>query len=120
MYVLTPDMEVRVATVKKVVATTNPFYEYFDRFSDWNKLRLFVSWMLRYAEFLGNRNTVRRGFIGAPELRRAELAILRVVQKQHFSKEYDQLEKGLPIAQTVLYECCTLFFIVVSYALVDV
>ena len=86
MHVLTPDMEVRVATVKKVVPTTNPFYEYFDRFSDWNKSRLFVSWMLRYAEFLGNRNTVRRGFIGAHELRRAELAILRVVQKQHFSK----------------------------------
>ena len=98
-----PDVKTSMASMSESVF---PLVEYFQQISSWHRLKKSVAWFLRYRDIL-RRLTRRRKvgqstefipnkdlqFITVEEMKIAELAILKNVQRHHFPEEFKSLEK---------------------------
>lgn len=72
----------------------------FTRFSQMNRIVRMFGWLLRFvhnAQSTKKGHTKMRGELDAAELRRATMAICRVVQAEGFPAEFDALENGRTI-----------------------
>jgi transposase InsO family protein len=63
------------------------------RFSSWNKLLRVTAWVLRFTD--GGRR--RKGVLAQEELKRAEIAWVKQMQRESFSEDYKALASGKPI-----------------------
>lgn len=76
----------------------------FERVSSWHRLKKSVAWMLRFMKILKTRAKDRHPTqhveikevkaLSRSEVKRAEISILKVVQKQHFLTEYKLLQNA--------------------------
>ncbi|XP_043241080.1 uncharacterized protein LOC122391342 [Amphibalanus amphitrite] len=95
------DPEVKtVLSVSYGSETTSEVLPDPSRFSSWNRYRRTVGWMLRFCKNLAAaRTTSRRGSgpLSTPELREADAAIIRLLQRKEFGRELAALRRGAPI-----------------------
>jgi len=73
--------------------SNDPLQYFVEYFSDWNRLKRAVGWMLRFKDFLRKEKSVAPGDLTFDEVKRAELAVLTFVQGQYYGAELQNLSK---------------------------
>ena len=62
------------------------------RYSSWLKLQTLVAWLMRFVDYIDNKNgTLKSARISIPEMRKSIEKIVQMVQRQYFSEEIDCL-----------------------------
>ena len=62
------------------------------RYSSWFKLQTLVAWLMRFVDYIANKNgTLKSARISIPEMRKSIEKIVQMVQRQYFSEEIDCL-----------------------------
>lgn len=93
--------EVKLAMI--VVKSTNKVIQHY---SDWNRLKHGVAWLMRFMEYLKDRKSVSRlPYNSMIELKRAESWILRKVQWEMFPNEVQTLRRGKELPTRSKLKC---------------
>lgn len=69
----------------------------FEKFSSYSRLNRVVAYLLRYFDNYLQRHEKNLGPLTVDELKKAQVVILRQVQKKHFPREFSDLKSGKPI-----------------------
>ena len=65
------------------------------RYSSWLKLQTLVAWLMRFVNYIANKNgPLKSARISIPEMRKSTEKIVQIVQRQYFSEEVDCLTDG--------------------------
>ena len=65
------------------------------RYSSWFKLQTLVAWLMRFVDYIANKNgPLKSARISIPEMRKSTEKIVQIVQRQYFSEEIDCLTDG--------------------------
>ena len=65
------------------------------RYSSWLKLQALVAWLMRFVDYIANKNgPLKSARISIPEMRKSTEKIVQMVQRQYFSEEIDCLIDG--------------------------
>ena len=60
------------------------------RYSSWFKLQTLVAWLMRFVDYIANKNgSLESARISIPEMRKSTERIVQMVQRQYFSEEID-------------------------------
>ena len=89
---------VSVATCVSSVSD-DPLQRFFENFSDWNRLKRSVGWMLRLKDLL-RKEKVIKGDLTFDEIKRAEIAVFKFVQGQCYDAEIQSLSKRKPVERS--------------------
>ena len=97
------DLEIRSVKVCLVKTPADITVDHlFSSFSNWNKLKITVGWLLRYRHNLQRHKTERAKHksiepLSVEELQEAELQILKYLQRKHYIDELQELIYGKPL-----------------------
>ena len=88
------DLEIK--KVMKIAVKDDGLLKFIESYSSWLGLCRGVAWLLRFRYLLQHRSESRfqTGVLSASEIHDGSLAILRVVQRNHYEEEFNQLTKN--------------------------
>lgn len=89
-----PEERKKTAIILHALFQDNFWSEMFLKFSQFSKLQRHISFILRFAYNIRNKDGKIGGPLEVDELRKAERLIVKVLQSLHFSKEIQELRKG--------------------------
>jgi hypothetical protein len=95
-----PDQTQSVPEKRKVtlVATTvTPEFETLTKFSSFSKLQRVIALCLRFIQNCHHKTNKVSGFLTCDELNKARVAILKIIQRQHFNTELTDLKNNKTI-----------------------
>ena len=89
------DKEIRVGSHATLISLGSALDLFLRRYSSWPRLQTLMAWLLRFVEYIKNKNALpkSRG-IGIVEARNSTQKIVQLVQRQHFPEEIDSLSSG--------------------------
>jgi len=92
------DKEIRVVTHVTLILLGSVLDLFLRRYSSWPRLQTLMAWLLRFVEYIKNKNALPkpRG-IGIVEMRNSTQKIVQLVQRQHFPEEAGSLSNGLQV-----------------------
>lgn len=81
--------------VKLSLLVINPLDKIFKHYSDWRRLISSVAWIQRFIKYLKVKGKLKCSYyLTVPELKTADMAVLKQLQKEVFAGEILELEKG--------------------------
>ena len=83
-----PDDDIEVEVEKHVTFITrgSGLDQLLRRYSSWLKLQTLVAWLMRFVDYIANKNgTLKSARISIPEMRKSTEKIFQIVQRQYFS-----------------------------------
>ena len=63
-------------------------------FSDWVKMQRALAWMIRFVQYLRNKNSCKTGCLTVDEIRTARIILIRFSQRQCYPNELHKLSRG--------------------------
>ena len=93
------DPELKKIARANLATTNDKTDDLLHRYSSWTKLKRAVAWLLRYKAYLrlkpkGDLSSVKRPTLTTDELRKAETAIIKYVQRQEFGASLRPKDTG--------------------------
>lgn len=92
-----------------VIIEEGVFGELMNRVSTFGRVVRVVGWIVRYLNKRFQRNTVTERYLTIPELRNAELLIVRHLQRIQFFEEIARLQSGKLVRTTSVLKCLSPF-----------
>lgn len=92
------DKEIRAESHVTLISLDCGLDLFLRRYSSWPRLQTLVSWLLRFVQYIKNKNILpkSRG-ICIVEMRNSTRKIVQLVQRQYFPEEIDSLSSGLQV-----------------------
>ena len=89
------DKEVEVEKHVTFITRGSGLEQLLRRYSSWLKLQTLVAWLMRFLNYIANKNgPLKSARISIPEMRKSTEKIVQIVQRQYFSEEIDCLTDG--------------------------
>ena len=89
------DKEVEVEKHVTFITRGSGLDQLLRRYSSWLKLQTLVAWLMRFVNYIANKNgPLKSARISIPEMRKSTEKIVQMVQRQYFSEEIDCLTDG--------------------------
>ena len=89
------DKEVEVEKHVTFITRGSGLDQLLRRYSSWLKLQTLVAWLMRFVDYIANKNgPLESARISIPEMRKSTERIVQMVQRQYFSEEIDCLTDG--------------------------
>jgi len=96
--------------MKLALITANPVIHIINQYSEWNRMLRGIAWLRRYTKYIKGHNGFREPRqLQISDMREAKLAVLRIVQKGIFCKEFIALKRGQEVPKNIKLRCLNPF-----------